>query len=119
MSATTSPTPAATPPVSPGPAVSPPRRRPKRVRRGIILTLAILAVRGVVPWSGLRIYSTLTASKEVVIPTAKVQRGDVSLAVTARGEINGGNPETLTAPLTGGSDMHITMLRTTGEEVKE
>ncbi len=89
------------------------------MRKRVILTLAILAVLGVVAWSGSRIYATLTATKETVIPTAKVQRGDVSLAVTARGEINGGNPEVLTAPLTGGQDMHITSLRTTGEEVKE
>jgi HlyD family secretion protein len=89
------------------------------MRKRVILTLAILAVLGVVAWSGSRIYTTLTATKETVIPTAKVQRGDVSLAVTARGEINGGNPEVLTAPLTGGQDMHITSLRTTGEEVKE
>ena len=36
----------------------------------------------------------------------------------ARGEIRGGNPEMLTAPLTGGTDMHITFLRKSGEEVK-
>jgi len=119
MSTTASPTPAAPPPVTERPFASAPRRRPGRVRRGVILTLAILAVLAVVAWSGLRIYSTLTASKEVVIPTAKVQRGDVNLAVTARGEINGTNPEVLTAPLTGGSDMHITSLRTTGDQINE
>jgi hypothetical protein len=120
MSTTVNPTPTeAAPAEQPRPAASSPRRRPGRVRRRVILTVAICAVLGVVAWSGIRIYATLTASKESVIPTAKVQRGDVSLAVTARGEINGGNPEVLTAPLTGGSDMHITELRTTGEEVKE
>jgi multidrug efflux pump subunit AcrA (membrane-fusion protein) len=127
MSTTASPTPAS-PSVPPAAvpraaerpfAPAPLRRRPGRVRRGIILTVATLAVLGVVGWSGLRIYSTLTASKVVVIPTAKVQRGDVNLAVTARGEINGSNPEVLTAPLTGGADMHITTLRTTGEQVKQ
>jgi HlyD family secretion protein len=32
--------------------------------------------------------------------------------------LRGGNPETLTAPMTGGTEMHITFLRKTGEEVK-
>jgi HlyD family secretion protein len=120
VSTTASPTPATSPVVEePRHAAPSPRRRPGQVRKRVILTLAILAVLGVVAWSGSRIYATLTATKETVIPTAKVQRGDVNLAVTARGEINGGNPEVLTAPLTGGQDMHITSLRTTGEEVKE
>jgi HlyD family secretion protein len=114
---------AASQPTSPAPASPRPELVPKRksagFRRGAILTISIAIVLAVLAWSGNKIYATLTASKEVVIPTAKVQRGDVSLAVTARGEINGGNPEVLTAPLTGGSDMHVTMLRTTGEQVKE
>lgn len=67
---------------------------------------------------GARSYRTLTKSKEAVIPVAKVQRGDVSLAITARGELRGGNPESLAAPMTGGTEMHITFLRKTGEEVK-
>jgi hypothetical protein len=54
-----------------------------------------------------------------VIPIAKVQRGDVNLAVTARGDIRGGNPDVLTAPLTGGTDLHITSLKNPGEAVKE
>ena len=54
------------------------------------------------------------SSKEAAIPIAKVQRGDVSLAITARGELRGGNPEILTAPMTGGTEMHITLLRKTG-----
>ncbi|HEY4360954.1 MAG TPA: efflux RND transporter periplasmic adaptor subunit [Bryobacteraceae bacterium] len=103
----------------PRPAAPTPSRRPGRVRRRVVLWIAILAVIGVVAWSGSKIYATLTATKETVMPTAKVQRGDVSLAVTARGEINGGNPEVLTAPPTGGTDMHITSLRTTGDAVKE
>ena len=67
---------------------------------------------------GLRAYRKIAGDKGDVIPTAKVLRGDVSLAVTAQGELRGGNPEMLTAPLTGGTDMHITTLqddRRTGE----
>ncbi len=66
----------------------------------------------------LRAYRNLTGVKQETVPTTKVVRGDVNLAVTARAELRGGNPEVLTAPLTGGSDMHLTILKTTGEEVK-
>lgn len=88
-------------------------------RRWIWKALLTLAVAGAATWYGIRLYKVITATTEAVIPTAKVQRGDVSLIVTARGDIRGGNPETLTAPQTGGSDMHITYLRNAGEAVKE
>ncbi len=60
----------------------------------------------------------MATNKNALIPVAKVQRGDISLAIFARGEVRGGNPETLIAPMTGGSEMHITFLRKTGEQVK-
>jgi HlyD family secretion protein len=53
-----------------------------------------------------------------VSPTAKVTRGDVTISVTARGDLRGGNSEMLFAPMTGGLDMHLTSLMTTGEPVK-
>ncbi len=53
------------------------------------------------------------------MPTARVQRGDVSLAVTAQGEIRGGDPEVMTAPQTGGGEMHITLLADSGQPVKD
>ena len=52
-----------------------------------------------------------------VVPTTSVKRGDLTLTVTARGELLGGHSEMLTAPMTGGSDMVITILRTPGEVV--
>ena len=39
--------------------------------------------------------------------------------MAARGELQGGNSEMLTAPMTGGDDMAITLLRDPGEVVKE
>lgn len=42
----------------------------------------------------------------------------MSLAITARGELRGGNPEVLTAPMMGGTELHITRLLKTGEPVK-
>ncbi len=95
--------------------------RPPRAatRRRILSALAICAVLAIAAWYGVRLYQAITATTEAVIPVAKVQKGDVSLAVTARGAIQGGNPEVLTAPLTGGTDMHITYLRNPGEAIKE
>ena len=84
-------------------------------RYAVLIAGAISAV----TWYVARAWRNINRTKETVIPTAKVVRGDVSLAVTSRGELRGGNPEILTAPLTGGLDMHLTTLKTTGEEVKK
>jgi hypothetical protein len=65
-----------------------------------------------------RAYTSLNASKEIAIPTAKVQRGDLSLAITAKAELRGGNAQVLTAPMTGEGEMHITMVRKAGDQVK-
>ncbi len=70
-------------------------------------------------WYGMRAYRAVAAPKQEVIPVAKVQRGDISLTVTANGSLNGGTPEVLTAPMIGGTDLHITTLKTSGEPVKE
>jgi len=49
------------------------------------------------------------------VPTTTIKRGDLTFTVTARGELQGGNSETLTAPMTGGNEMAITTLRNSGE----
>src|SRR6267378_1273119 len=51
------------------------------------------------------------------VPTTTIKRGDLTLTVTARGEMQGGNSEMLTAPMTGGNEMAITSLRNPGEGV--
>ena len=106
--------PAATPPPSPGR-----RTRLRRLRRRTLNFVVLLSIAGIAAWYSVRLYRSLTATPEQVIPIAKVVRGDVSLAVTARGDIRGGNSDVLTAPLTGGGDMHITTLKNAGEPVKE
>jgi HlyD family secretion protein len=109
--------PAAPPPERPeAPSHATTRAAPWQKR--LLTWCVVCAVLGVAIFYGARSYQALTAGKETVIPVAKVQRGDVSLAITARGELRGGNPETLTAPMTGGTEMHITLLRKTGEQVK-
>ena len=93
------------------PRVAPQRRiRKRKWLRALILMLLVFACAGGVAWYAIRAYRNITGTKADVIPTAKVLRGDVTLAVTARGELRGGNPEVLTAPLTGGLDMHLTTL---------
>ena len=90
----------------------------KKLRRLLMSTLLICAAAGAATFYGMRAYRGLTATKSETVPTAKVVRGDVTLDVSARGELRGGNPEVLIAPTTGGLDMHLTSLRTTGEPIK-
>ncbi|MCL4402279.1 MAG: efflux RND transporter periplasmic adaptor subunit [Acidobacteria bacterium] len=83
-----------------------------------LLGVTLLAVLSLASWAGLRLrWSPAQASSEAV-PTARVKRGDVTVVVTAKGELQGGNSEMLTAPMTGGSDMAITFLRGSGDLVK-
>ena len=105
-------------------APAPARKRPpgknrfRRWRNAAIVACLCAAVVAAGTFYGIRFSRALNGGKKSAIPTARVQRGDITLSVFARGEIRGGNPEMLTAPLTGGSDMHITFLRKSGEEVK-
>ncbi len=84
----------------------------------VVLFLLLAAGLTAAGWYGFHAWERFTAPKQEAIPTARVHRGDVSLAVTARGELRGGNADMLTAPMTGGSDMHLTSLRTSGDVVK-
>jgi HlyD family secretion protein len=94
------------------------KRRPIRLTGWPLAVLPIVGLAAGAAWYGMRVYRDLTETKEVAIPTAKVTRGDVTISVTARGSLRGGNSEMLLAPMTGGLDMHLTSLRTTGEPIK-
>ncbi|MGI9072812.1 MAG: efflux RND transporter periplasmic adaptor subunit [Bryobacteraceae bacterium] len=112
-----------TAPASPAPSSERPETPSRsghiaRWQKRVLIWAIVCAGVGLIFFYGARSYRALMGSKEAVIPVAKVQRGDVSLAITARGELRGGNPENLTAPMTGGTEMHITVLRKTGEQVK-
>jgi multidrug efflux pump subunit AcrA (membrane-fusion protein) len=69
-------------------------------------------------WGGVKLYHVANTTIEAATPTAAVKRGDVTFAVYARGEFQGGNSIMMTAPMAGGSDMSITSLRSPGELVK-
>lgn len=96
-------------------STAPPARRRRR-RPWLAMLLAAIGV-AAAGFYGVRAYRAATAGKADVVPTATVQRGDLTLTITARGELRGGNPQTLAAPMTGGTEMHITQLRKTGEPV--
>ena len=57
------------------------------------------------------------APAALIVPTTTVKRGDITFSVHARGELQGGNSEMLTAPMTGENQMAITSLRGPGEVV--
>src|SRR5580698_11382538 len=69
-------------------------------------------------WGGVKLYRVTNPTLEAVTPTTAVRRGDVTFAVYARGEFQGGNSIMMTAPMAGGTDMTITSLRSPGELVK-
>jgi HlyD family secretion protein len=85
----------------------------KIIGPGIAATSIALAA-----WGSVKLYRVTNAPTEATIPTTAVKRGDVTFAVYARGEFQGGNSIMLTAPMAGGSDMSITFLRSPGELVK-
>jgi len=89
-----------------------------RMRRRAITVLLVAAVTAAGAWLFARTYKTLAPSAGASVPTTVVKRSDITLDVTARGSLRGGNSEMLTAPLTGGGEMHITELKKTGELVK-
>ncbi len=110
MSSVLAPTPAAPAPSAPRPA------RPRRLKPYLLAVCGAALVALI--WYGTRVYQKFVSGPGAIVPTVKVARGDVSLSIFARGEIRGGNSEILTAPMTGGSALHITFLRHNGEPIK-
>lgn len=84
---------------------------------GLLILLLVLGVVGAIAWGAIRFAKFTSTSPSVELPTTRVRRGRVTLTVAARGELQGGNSEMLTAPMTGGGDMAITFLRAPGELV--
>ncbi len=89
-----------------------------RIRRYFITVLVIVIIGGVAAWLSARTYRAVAPKPASSVPTTEVKRGDITLSVAARGALRGGNSEMLTAPLTGGGEMHVTYLSKTGDLVK-
>ncbi len=85
--------------------------------RILISVLGIVVLMGGV-WGGVRVARLMGRDAGPDVPTSRVKRGRVTITVAARGELQGGNSEVLTAPMTGGGDMALTYLREPGEFVK-
>jgi HlyD family secretion protein len=84
-----------------------------------LLVTAILAAAGAgIVWQGQRMYKAVKPPMDTVVPTTRVRRGDLTLTVSAPGELRGGNSEVLSAPMTTGGELHITTLRKTGEVLR-
>ena len=83
---------------------------------GIAISLGILAA---LTWGALRLVRTMAAPSTSELPTTRVRRGAVVVAVLARGQLQGGNSETIEVPMTGVDSTGISYLREPGELVKE
>ncbi len=83
----------------------------------LLVFAAVAAVVGAVAWGAIRFIRITTASADVEVPSTRVKKGRVTITVSARGELQGGNSEMLAAPMVGGGDLAITVLRDPGELV--
>ena len=86
-------------------------------RRIVIGLCAAVLVLALVAWGGSRLMKTMSPASASRLPVTQVRRGDVTITVSAKGELSGGHTEMLSAPMTGGGDMAITYLREGGEPV--
>jgi HlyD family secretion protein len=96
----------------------PPENRPSRRKRRALLSFVLCVLLGAVAFGAFRIYQLIQTKSAVPIPTAKVQRGDLDLTVTAQGQLKGKNPEVLAAPMMGGTELHLSYLLKSGTPVK-
>ncbi len=89
------------------------------MKKLIIFAALLLTFGALAGWGALRLYSKAPADTELDLPVTTVKRGDVSFIVYAKGELQGGNTEMLSAPQVGGQALTITALRESGDLVKE
>src|SRR5215475_5926631 len=83
--------------------------------RSVAVFLGILGIVGALAWGAVRLVRATSTSAGLELPTTRVKKGRVVLTVAARGELQGGNSEMLTAPMIGGGALAITYLREPGE----
>jgi HlyD family secretion protein len=90
------------------------------MKKKLLLLPAILVALALIGWGSLRLTQAVASSSPAVsLPVTLVKRGDVTITVSARGEMQGGNSDMLNAPMIAGADLTITSLRTPGELVSE
>jgi HlyD family secretion protein len=86
----------------------------RKIAMGAVAAVLVLAL---LAWGGSRLMKAVSPASVSALPVTRVKRGDVTITVTAKGELSGGHTEMLSAPMTGGGDMAITYLREPGEQV--
>jgi HlyD family secretion protein len=84
----------------------------------LVIGALVLAVAAALGWGALRFVKAASPGSSSSVPTTRARKGRVVVSVTARGELEGGNSEMLTAPMVGGGDLPITFLREPGELVQ-
>ena len=87
------------------------------MKKRISISVAVIAVLAALAWGGMRVIQLTASEDRTEIPTTKVRKGKVTITVSARGELQGGNSEVLTVPMVGG-ELPITSLKEPGEAVK-
>ena len=87
--------------------------------RNLMILALVLAGIGAAAWKGRQVVRDLIATDVSETPSTRVKRGPVTITVTARGELQGGKPEMLVAPMVGSDTLTVTDLRDNGEMVKE
>jgi HlyD family secretion protein len=83
----------------------------------ILVLTVVLGVLAALGWGTMHVIEIAAPAATNEIPTTKVHKGKVTISVSARGELQGGNSEIMTAPMVGGGDLVITSLREPGEKV--
>ena len=86
--------------------------------RNLLFLAAAAAIVGIAGWAGLRVVRTASAPVGSETPVTRVKRGSVAIAIHARGDIQGGNPEALMAPQVAQETLTVTSLRQPGELVQ-
>lgn len=84
----------------------------------IAIFTAVLVAVGALAWGAMRLVKAASTTAAVEVPTTKVRKGTVSISVSARGELQGGNAEMIVVPPTGADSTAVTFLRQSGEMVK-
>ena len=87
------------------------------MKKRLFISALVIAVLAALAWGGMRVIQLTAPEDRSEIPTTRVRKGKVTITVSARGELQGGNSEILTAPMVGG-DLPITSLKEPGEMVK-
>jgi HlyD family secretion protein len=91
---------------------------PTPMKKALLTLVILLSLAALGTWAGRRLLRAATTHATSEIPTTRVKKGAVTITVSARGELQGGNSEMLTVPMVGGGPVAITYLREPGELVQ-